>query len=83
MIDVIKYILTAIYLIVAIVLTFLAMSQSKEDAGAGETIMGSSTNNFYEKNKGRSKEGKLKRWTIILGSAFAALTIILGIVYGL
>ena len=55
--------------------------QTKDDAGLSSTITGSSTNNFYEKNKGRTKEGKLKRWTIILSIVFAVLTIALGIVY--
>ena len=35
----------------------------------------------YEKNKGRTKEGKQKRWTIILAIVFAILTIVLGILY--
>ena len=39
------------------------------------------TNNFYEKNKGRTKEGKQKRWTIILAILFAILSIALGILY--
>lgn len=66
---------------VAIVLIILALIQSKEDAGLSSTITGSSTNNFFEKNKGRTKEGKQKRWTIILAVVFAILTIALGIVY--
>ena len=44
-------------------------------------LVGSSSNNFYEKNKGRTREGKLKRWTIILGVAFIVLAVALGIVY--
>ena len=76
-----KGILIVIYFIVAIVLIILALIQSKEDAGLSSTITGSSTNNFFEKNKGRTKEGKQKRWTIILAVVFAILTIALGIVY--
>ena len=57
------------------------MMQSKEDSGLSSTITGSSTNNFYEKNKGRTREGKLKRWTVILSIIFAILTIALGILY--
>ena len=55
--------------------------QTKEDEGLSSTITGSSTNNFYEKNKARTKEGKQKRWTIILSIVFAVLTIVLGILY--
>ena len=79
--EVLKYVLVAIYAIVCLALIVIAMLQSSEDSGASGTIMGSSTKNFFEKNKGRTREGKLKRLTIILGSVFAVLTIVLGIVY--
>lgn len=78
---IVKEILIAVYIIVAIILIILTLMQTKDDAGLSSTITGSSTNNFYEKNKGRTKEGKLKRWTIILSIVFAVLTIALGIVY--
>lgn len=79
--EIAKGILIVIYFIVAIILIILTLIQSKEDAGLSSTITGSSTNNFFEKNKGRTKEGKQKRWTIILAVVFAILTIALGIVY--
>lgn len=79
--GIVKGILIAIYLIVALVLTILTLIQTKEDSGMSSTITGSSTNNFFEKNKGRTKEGKQKRWTIILAIVFAILTIALGIIY--
>jgi len=63
--EIIRTILTVIYFIVALAVIILATIQSKDDAGLSSTITGSSTNNFYEKNKGRTKEGKQKRWTII------------------
>jgi len=81
--EIVKYVLIGIYVIVCLALIVVAMLQSKEDSGASGTIMGSSANNFYEKNKGRTREGKLKRWTIILGVVFAVLTIVLGIVYAM
>lgn len=79
--EIAKWILIVIYFIVSLALIILALIQSKEDAGMSSTITGSSTDNFYEKNKGRTKEGKQKRWTIILGIVFAILTIALGIIY--
>lgn len=79
--EVIKYIVIGIYVLVCLALIVIAMMQSKDDAGMSGAITGSSSNNFYEKNKGRTKEGKLKRWTIILGVAFAILTITLSIMY--
>ena len=76
-----KYIILVIYIIVCIALIVLATIQKSERPGASGTITGSSTNNFYEQNKGRTKEGKLKKWTIILGIVFVVLAIALGILY--
>ncbi len=79
--EILKGILIVIYFVVAIAIIILTLIQSKEDAGLSSTITGSSTNNFYEKNKGRTREGKQKRWTIILSIVLAILTIVLGIIY--
>ena len=79
--EIIRTILTVIYFIVALAVIILATIQSKDDAGLSSTITGSSTNNFFEKNKGKTKEGKQKKWTIILSIVFAILTIVLGIIY--
>ena len=81
--EIVKYVLMGIYVVVCLALIVVAMMQTKEDAGASGTIVGSSTNNFYEKNKGRTREGMLKRWTIILGAVFAVLSIVLSIVYAM
>ena len=79
--EIIRTILTVIYFIVALTVIILALIQTKDDSGLSTTITGSSTNNFYEKNKGRTKEGKQKKWTVILSVVFVVLTIALGIVY--
>ena len=79
--TIVKGILIGIYMLVALILIILTLMQTKEDAGLSATITGSSTNNFYEKNKARTKEGKLKRWTIILSIILAILTVAVGIVY--
>ena len=79
--GIVKGILIAIYLVIALVLIVLTLIQTKEDPGLSSTITGSSTNNSYEKNKSRTKEGKQKKWTVILSVVFVVLTIALGIVY--
>lgn len=79
--QIVKGILTGIYLLISVVLIILVMVQSKEDAGMSATITGSSSNNFFEQNKGRTKEGKQKRWTIILAVAFVVVGIALSIIY--
>ena len=79
--QVVKIILIVAQFILCAAVTILAMIQSKDDAGMTSTITGSSTNNFFEKNKGRTREGMLKRWTIILGVAFVICTIATSIIY--
>lgn len=79
--GILKVVLIVIYVIVCLSLIVIALMQNSEDEGASSTIVGGSSSNFYEKNKGRTKEGKLKKWTIILGVTFLVLNIILSIVY--
>lgn len=74
-----KTFLVIIYAIVAVLLTILTIAQSKEDGGVSEAITGGGS--FYEKNKGRTTEGKVKRFTMFLGVVFVILAITLGIVY--
>jgi preprotein translocase subunit SecG len=80
-VDILKNIITVVYVINCLVLIVICLMQSKDDEGASGAIVGGSSSSFYEKNKGRTKEGKLKRLTIILGISFAILTIILGILF--
>lgn len=79
--DIIKNILLVVYIIVTFVLIILTLIQSKESTGVSSTITGSSTNNFYNQNKGRTKEGRLKRWTISLSVVFVILAVALSIFY--
>lgn len=83
--EIVKYIGIFIYVIICIAIIVLALLQAKQSPGASGTIMGGSSGegNFYEKHKGRTKEGKMKRWTMILGISFAVLAIALGIVWEL
>lgn len=79
--EMVKNILYIIYAIICVAIVILTLVQKSENvAGASQAITGSSSNNnFYDKNKGRTGEGMLKRWTIILGIVFAILTIVLSI----
>ena len=80
-VNILKNILTIIYVINCLVLIVICLMQSKDDEGASGAVVGGASSSFYEKNKGRTKEGKLKRLTIILGIVFVILTIVLGILY--
>ena len=79
--QIVKYVLMVLYVIDCLALIVITMMQNKDSNGASGTIVGSSTNNFYEKNKTKTHEGKMKKWTIILGIAFVIVTIALSIIY--
>lgn len=79
--EIVKYVLIAIYAIICLALIILVLKQNKSDGGASGTVVGSSSSNFYEKNKGNTAEGKMKKATIILMIVFAVLTITLNILY--
>lgn len=78
-IENILYIIYAIICVAIIIITFV--QRSEQEAGASQAIMGSSSNsNFFDKNKGRTGEAKLKKWTIILGIIFALLSGVLSVI---
>jgi len=79
--EIVRYVLLAIYAVVCIALIVLVTKQSKEDGGASGTIVGASSSNFYEKNKGKTAEGRMKKATIILMIVFTVLIFALNILY--
>ena len=81
MVEIIRNVILVIYVLVCIILIVLATIQTRENSGASQTVTGAGANNFYEQNKGRTKEGKLKRMTIVSGVLFVVLAIALSILY--
>ncbi len=81
MIEVIRNIVLVIYVLVCIVLIVLATIQARDNNGASQTVTGAAANNFYESNKGRTREGKLKRYTVISGVLFVILAVALSILF--
>ena len=81
--QVLKVILIIVDIILALGVIILVMLQHKDDQGASGTITGAAANNFLDKNKGRTREGRLKRMTIIFGIVFAIVTVALNVVYPL
>lgn len=77
--EVVRYIMMVVYAIVCVALTYLTFKQTKEEGST--VITGASGNNFYEKNKGNSREGMEKKATIVLLIVFAVMTVALGIIY--
>ncbi|WP_317366722.1 preprotein translocase subunit SecG [uncultured Tyzzerella sp.] len=73
--------LSVIQCIVAFLLIVVVLQQSKSASGiTSSSIVGGDSQSYWNQNKGRSKESKLARLTIILGVIFFIVTIALGFV---
>lgn len=83
--EILKILLGIVYIIVCVIIIILTLLQKKGQEGLSGAIVGTASSagagNFYEKNKGRTKEGSLKKWTIIMGVVFGILTLGLGILF--
>ena len=70
--------LTVLFIIVSLVLTVLVLMQEGKSAGLSGTINGVA-DTYWGKNKGRSMEGQLEKWTKILAVAFFVLAVLVQI----
>ena len=72
-----KIILTILFIIICIALVVLVLMQEGKSAGLGAISGAAET--YWGKNKGRSMEGALVKFTKILGIVFMLLAIVLNI----
>lgn len=73
-----KTALTAIFLIICVLIIVLVLFQEAKDNGLGSLAGGSSNaDTYWNKNKGRSKEGKLALATAICVAIFLILALLI------
>ena len=73
--EILRIILTVIFIVMCIALTVLVLMQEGKDAGLGAIAGGAET--YWGKNKGRSMEGGLEMATRVLAIVFIVLSLIL------
>ncbi|MBR6541848.1 MAG: preprotein translocase subunit SecG [Anaerotignum sp.] len=73
-------VLTVALIALTVVLATIILMQSKRSAGLGAVSGNSSADSFWSKNKSNSVEGKLERYTKILGAAFMIIAFIVNLV---
>ena len=71
-----KTALTIIFIIIAIALAILVLSQEGKDNGFTGSFTGS-VDTYWSKNKKHSKEARMQRATAILGALFIIIAAIL------
>ena len=74
--SVLGYIVGVIFMLICAALVVLVLAQEGKNQGLG-AIQGTVENTYWGKNKGRSREGVLKKVTIILSVLFIVIAIVL------
>jgi len=72
-------ILSAILLIISCVFIIVIVIMQDSKRGMSQTLTGGSSDNFYQKNSGRSKEARLARATRTAAIAFFVVTLIVNV----
>ena len=75
--EILRYILMGIFVLLCIVATVLVLLQEGRSQGLGAIAGAAET--YWGKNKGRSMEGNLVKWTKILAVVFFLLAIVLNL----
>ena len=57
--EILKIILVVVFNIVAFLLMVLCFTQTKEETGVSDPVMSTGKESYYEKNRNRTKEGRM------------------------
>jgi len=77
-VDIIRIIIIGIFILICIALTVIVLMQEGKSAGLSGAINGVA-DTYWGKNKGRSIEGKLVKFTKFLAIGFVVLAAVLNI----
>ena len=77
--EALKIICTIVYILVCVAIVVVVLMQDSKSEGLSAAITGGSTNTYWSKNKGRSKEGILSKVTVILTVVFVVLSVVLNL----
>ena len=75
--TILKYVLMVLFVLVCIIATVLVLMQEGRSQGLGAIAGAAET--YWGKNKGRSMEGNVVKWTKILTVVFFLLAIVLNL----
>ena len=72
-----RVVLTILFVVDCIALSVIVMLQEGKNGGLG--ALAGNNESFWSKNKGRSMEGKLAKYTKLLGVLFIVIAVILNL----
>lgn len=73
-----RIVLTVLFILICLALTIIILLQEGKSAGLSGSISGMAES-YWGKNKGRSMEGKLEKFTRVLVILFILMSIVLNI----
>jgi preprotein translocase subunit SecG len=79
MMDILRAIVTIVYIIICIALVVIVLMQEGKSAGLSGSISGVAET-YWGKNKGRSMEGALEKSTKWLAVGFIVLSLVLNLI---
>lgn len=77
--DVLRTVLTIIFIVDCIGMIAVIMMQQGKDRGLGAIAGMSAGDTYWGRNKGRSREGRLERLTRVMAIVFIALAVVLNV----
>ena len=75
--EIARTIIQIVFIILSIIMTVIVLMQEGKNNGLG--ALTGSADTYWSKNKGRSMEGNLVKWTKILAVVFFLLAIVLNL----
>ena len=75
-----EIIIGAVVLLISIVLIVICMMQEQKPQNATAALTGASNDSFYDKNRGRTKEARLKKITFVWSVILFVLILVMDIV---
>jgi len=73
-------IISAIMLILSCVFIIVIVLMQETKRGMSQAITGTNTDNYYQKNTGRTKEARLKRATKVAAAIFFVVTLAVNVI---
>ena len=70
------YVFGVLFILVCVALVVLVLAQEGKNQGLG-AIQGTVENTYWGRNKGRSREGILKKVTVVLSVLFVVFAVVL------
>ena len=78
--GVLEIVIGAVLLLIGVLMMIVCMMQEQKPQNATAALTGASNDSFYDKNRGRTKEARLRKITTILTVLFFALILFIDIV---